>query len=377
MRFLKPGFYIDFMRARHVTFAVSGLLVALSLLAAFYPGPNYGIDFAGGTELQVGFKGSMTSARLRSLLREEGYDSPEVIQVQDTSNEFIIRVQEISALGDADVSKLRSALKNGLQSPLRSFKVSPGGDKVSLQFSSATEPETIEQALEASGTRVRGVAPFGQSSEHRYEVQLYGVADELVEKLEKKLGAAGPEAPRRVEWVGPKAGQQLRDAALKSFLYAIAFIMFYVALRFDLRFAPGGVLAMVHDGIITLGIFILLQREINLTLVAALLTIMGYSINDTIVVYDRIRENLARRREAGLREVINISTSETLSRTLITGGTTLLSFLAFFIWGTPIIRDFALALLIGVVVGTYSSIFIAAPLTEWVDRRFFHRGAKV
>ena len=176
-----------------------------------------------------------------------------------------------------------------------------------------------------------------------------------------------------MEWVGPKAGEQLRDAAIKAMLYAIAFIMVYVAFRFDLRFAPGGVLAMMHDALITVGIYVLVQKEVNLTTVAALLTIIGYSINDTIVVFDRIRENMGRLRDRSLSELINISTSQMLSRTIVTSGTTLMSVSAFFIWGTAVIQDIAFALFIGILIGTYSSIYIAAPATEWMDRRFFSK----
>ncbi len=215
---------------------------------------------------------------------------------------------------------------------------------------------------------------FGQPQDHRYEAYLVGVGDEVVRRLQQTLGARGPEAPLRVEWVGPKAGQQLAEAAVKSLLYAIAFIMVYVAFRFDLRFAPGGIIAILHDMTITVGIFVLVHKEVNLTTVAALLTIAGYSINDTIVVYDRIRENMGRLRDKSLYDLINISTSQMLSRTILTSGTTLLSVSAFFLWGTNVIRDMSFALFVGIIIGTYSSIYIAAPLTEWMDNRFFSRG---
>jgi preprotein translocase subunit SecF len=148
-------------------------------------------------------------------------------------------------------------------------------------------------------------------------------------------------------------------------------IMLYVAFRFDLRFAPGGVIALIHDAIVTVGVFVLLQKEFNLTTVASLLTIIGYSINDTIVIYDRIRENMARYRDKNLAELINISTSEMLSRTIITSGVTLLAIIPFFIWGTQTISDIALALFIGFLAGVYSTIYIASPVTEWMDERFF------
>jgi len=147
--------------------------------------------------------------------------------------------------------------------------------------------------------------------------------------------------------------------------------MAYIAFRFDLRFSPGAVIALIHDAMVTIGIMIVMKRELNLTTVAAILTIVGYSVNDTVVVYDRVRENLGKLRGASFMKIINVSLSEMLSRTLLTSGTTIFSLLAFFIWGTGTLKDFALTLIIGLVLGTYSSIFVALPLTEWLDRRFF------
>jgi preprotein translocase subunit SecF len=149
--------------------------------------------------------------------------------------------------------------------------------------------------------------------------------------------------------------------------------MVYIAFRFDLRFAPGGVIALAHDALITLGIYVVLRKEVTLGTIAAVLTVIGYSINDTIVVYDRIRENMHRMRDASLAQLINVSTSQTLGRTVITSAMGLISILGFFIWGTPLIRDIVFALSVGFLVGTYSSIYVAAPLTEWMDRRFFRK----
>jgi preprotein translocase subunit SecF len=253
------------------------------------------------------------------------------------------------------------------------MKVSPGGDKITLRVSGAIHEQQLQEALEAGGANVRSLNSLAGSRDPRYEAHLVGVADELTAALDESFGDRAPQGALRVEWVGPKAGEQLRDAAIQSLLYAIAFIMLYVAFRFDLRFAPGGVIAMLHDALITLGIYVLLQKEVNLTTVAALLTIMGYSINDTIVVFDRIRENMVRVRDKSLRELINISTSQMLSRTIVTSLTTLLSVSAFFFLGTGVIRDIAFALGIGIMIGTVSSIFIAAPITELMDRRLFNR----
>ena len=374
MEFIKPGTYIDFMRYRGPVTAVLFLVATLSVVSLFYPGPNYGIDFAGGTEVQLAFTGDITSAEIRSALEEAGYSRPDVIKVEGTPNEYIIRVGEVSSLPEEQVEKLREAASAALgEDVLREMRVSPGGDKITIRASHEINEQQLQEALESAGAHVRSINALAGSRIPRYEAHLVGVADELVAQLRSRFGDRAPESALRVEWVGPKAGEQLRDAAIQSLLYAIAFIMLYVAFRFDLRFAPGGVIAMLHDALITLGIYVLLQKEVNLTTVAALLTIMGYSINDTIVVYDRIRENMVRVRDKSLRELINISTSQTLSRTIITSGTTILSVSAFFFLGTGAIQDIAFALGIGILIGTMSSIFIAAPITELIDRRFFGR----
>ena len=375
MEFIKPGTYIDFMKYRGPVIAVLALIATLSFVSLFYPGPNYGIDFAGGTEIQIAFKGQTTPAEVRSALEEAGYSRPDVISVEGAESEYIIRVREVSSLPEHQVEKIRASVEAALgEDVLQELKVSPGGDKITIRVSGEAHEQQLEEALAAGGAHVRSIGSLSGSRNPRYEAQLVGVADEMTAQLQERFGDRAPEEPLRVEWVGPKAGEQLRDAAIQSLLYAIAFIMLYVAFRFDLRFAPGGVIAMLHDALITLGIYVLVQKEVNLTTVAALLTIMGYSINDTIVVFDRIRENMVRVRDKSLRELINISTSQMLSRTIITSLTTLLSVSAFFFLGTGVIRDIAFALGVGILIGTLSSIFIAAPITEIMDRRFFSRG---
>ena len=376
MEFIKAGTYIDFMKYRAPVVSFLALLALGSLILLVAPGPNYGIDFAGGTELQLEFVGETTPAEVRAALEEAGYSRPDVISVEGAPNEYIIRVQEVSSLPVDQVEKIRESVQAALGDTFREMKVSPGGDKITLRVSGEVSPQQIQQALTSGGAHVRSVNSLAGSRDPRYEAQLVGVADEVVDQLSTAFGDRAPEGVLRVEWVGPKAGQQLRDAAIQSLLYAIAFIMLYVAFRFDLRFAPGGVIAMFHDALITLGIYVLLEKEVNLTTVAALLTIMGYSINDTIVVYDRIRENMVRVRDKSLRELINISTSQMLSRTIVTSLTTILSVTAFFFLGTGVIQDIAFALGIGILIGTFSSIFIAAPITELMDRRFFSRIAR-
>jgi preprotein translocase subunit SecF len=375
MEIFKPRGTIDFMKHRGPLLIVSFTLTFLGLVSAFFPGPNYGIDFKGGSEVQLQFGKSVTAAQVRSTLSSVGYDA-EVVSVEGKPGQYLIRVGEVSALPPDKIDSIKKKLHWSIAGvKVDELKVSPGGDKITLRMDAEVEPSAIESALKDAGANVRSANSFGSSEQHRYEVQLVGVADEMVKGLQAKLGEAAPDKPLRVEWVGPKTGRQLRDAAIKSLLWAVLFIMGYVALRFDLRFAPGGIIALLHDTLITILVFVILRREVNLATIAALLTILGYSINDTIVIYDRIRENMTRMRDTSMRELINVSTTQTLSRTILTSLVTLLSIVPFLFWGTPVIKDFVLALTIGMTVGSYSTIYIAAPFTEWMDKKLFSKTA--
>ena len=369
MELFKPGNTIDFMKYRNPAVGASILVCVAATASLFYPGLNYGIDFSGGTELQTTFGGEISSSELRSTLVDLGYESPDVIAVQGgAENTDIIRVRETTTLPEGINDTITQHLNDSLHTGVVAVRVSPGGDKVSIRLENEADMSAIQQALTDAGIRVRGtVRRFGPEDEHRFEADLVGIADHMIEQLDERLAERGPNEPDRVEWVGPRAGEQLRYAALRALLYSIAFIMVYVAFRFDLRFAPGGVVALAHDSLFVIGVFVISRREFNLTIVAALLTVIGYSMNDTIVVFDRIRENLGRHRDKSLHELINISITETLGRTIITSGVTMLSIAAFFIWGTQTIRDITFTLEVGFAVGTYSSIYIAAPITEWMD----------
>lgn len=372
MEFIKPGRVFDFMRYRTPAVVFSSIVVLASIASVFWPGPKLGIDFAGGTEVQLQFRGDVPVAELRETLEGLGYESPDVIEISGRENQYLVRVNQVTALPADIVDTIQEHLTSALSVGVSAVRVSAGGDKVSVRLDGDAELSAIRAALVDSGVDVRGeVRRFGPESDHRYEADLVGVADRMVAQLSDTLAERGPESPLRIEWVGPRAGEQLRNGAIKALIYAIGFIMLYVAFRFDLRFAPGGILALLHDAIVTVGIFVLLRKEFNLTTIASLLTIIGYSINDTIVIYDRIRENMARHRDKTLADIINISTSEMLSRTFITSGVTLLAIVPFFFWGTQVIFDIALALFIGFVAGIYSTIYIAAPVTEWMDAKIF------
>ncbi|HEY1697655.1 MAG TPA: protein translocase subunit SecF [Polyangiaceae bacterium] len=400
MEFFKPGRVFDFMGQRVFWIPLSFILVIISTIFAFWPsphvwpyGPNYGTDFRGGTEVEIAFKKQIDSAGVRKGVQEAGFSTPDVVQVVDANNpyHFLIRVQDVSAITDAEKGALKHALcytddpataADATRCPLNvratEVKFSAGGDKISTRYDTDPDLETIKkQVASVPGITMRASATNPQllnPRDHRVEIELLSKGDQMVEGLQAKLGTdMVPDRALHVEWVGPKAGKQLRDSARNAVAIAIVFIMLYLAFRFDLRFAPGVIVACIHDAMVVIGAFVLLQKEISLSTIAAILTVVGYSMNDTVVVYDRIRENLGKHRGKSFAQIINMSVSETLSRTILTSGATMLSVLAFFVYGTGVIKDFMLALVVGIVAGTYSSIYVAAPLTEWIDKRMSRR----
>lgn len=393
MELIKPGVQYDFMKWRWHFLGASLLLLVLSAISFIYPGPKLGTDFKGGTEIEVDFTGDVSAGDIRHAVEKGGFDAPEVVSVAGgTGRRFMIRVQEVSALTEKDVAAVKQRMclvddqgkaPAGCEptSSATEIKISPGGDKIFSRYDVKPNLDVVKaQVAGVEGVQLRqggGKNPqLVSERDNRVEIQLKSKGDQLLDGLRSQLGADKvPESALRVEWIGPKAGAQLRDAAIKSVAVACFFIMVYIAFRFDLRFAPGGIIALVHDVGIAMGAMVIARKEITLSTVAAMLTIVGYSITDTVVVYDRIRENLGKHRTMSFATVINTSISEMFGRTLISSGVTSFSLIAFLIWGTGALKDFAFALLVGIAVGTYSSIYIAAPFTEWIDRRFFGASA--
>jgi len=243
-----------------------------------------------------------------------------------------------------------------------------GGILLQVQFDKPIEAERIRETLAGIGLGGAEIQHFGGDREAIIRVSEGGDAD-LTSEIVETLNRENPEnhaEVRREELVGPKVGRELQSKASQAILYALIGILIYISIRFEFRFAVGAVAALVHDVLITLGIFSLTGFEITLSVVAALLTIVGYSLNDTIVIYDRIREDRRKLYGKSFVDIVNTSLNESLSRTLVTSVTTLLVVLSLFIFGGEVIRDFAFTLMIGVVVGTYSSIYVASPLVvEW------------
>lgn len=254
----------------------------------------------------------------------------------------------------------------------RGFKASidfAGGALVEIGLENPVPVSEIRSVVSGAGFEGAEITRFGEAGDYLIKVKSVGDAGGVAEKIKQAVSAGvGNQTVdvRRVESVGPKIGSELRSAAVQAVLFALLGILIYVSFRFDFRFAVAAIIATAHDVLITLTFFSLSGMEISLSVIAALLTIVGYSLNDTIVVFDRIRENLGIRRREDFGILVNTSINETLSRTVITGGTTVLSLIALLVFGGEVIRDFALTMTLGIVIGTFSSIFIASPvLVEW------------
>lgn len=280
----------DFLGKRHIATAFSAILLAVSLVSLFVNGINYGLDFTGGTQMEVYYSEPADLDEVRGVLEQEGFQNYEVVNF-GSERDVLIRIQDT---GGADV-----------------------------------DPQVAAQ----TGDRV--VALLRQAS------------DDEVELL-------------RSEYVGAVVGEQLREQGGLGMLTALGMVMIYIALRFQFKFAVGAVAALAHDVIITLGFFSVLQLDFDLAVLAAVLAVVGYSLNDTIVVFDRIRENFRILRRTEPVDTINTSITQTLDRTLMTSGTTLLVLIALDVLGGQALEGFSNALIVGIVIGTYSSIFVAA-----------------
>ncbi|MEA3300841.1 MAG: protein translocase subunit SecF [Pseudomonadota bacterium] len=278
---------INYMKWRHLAAVISVLLVVVSLGSLATKGIVFGLDFTGGTQIEVGFEDNADLGKVRGQLVGAGFDNPVVVHF-GSERDVLIK-----------------------------FQAEPDKD---------TE-QRIVSALSAEGEHV-----------------------EL----------------RRIEFVGPQVGEELRDDGGLGILVALGLVMLYVSMRFQYKFAIGAVVGLVHDVIIILGVFAWLELEFDLTVLAALLAVIGYSLNDTIIVYDRIRENFRLIRDADSIQVINESLTQVLLRTVYTSLTTLLVLFALFYFGGELIHNFALALIIGVVIGTSSSIYVAANIILWL-----------
>lgn len=302
MELIRHDTNFDFLGKRQLAFGISCVLILIGIVSLVIKGgPSYGIDFAGGTLVQIKFNADTSAADLRSALDELDLRGLSIQQFGDHANEYLVRVQE--------------------------------GENLAT------------------------------------------LAGRIQSTLEKRYGAGKLEI-RRTEMVGPQVGKDLREKGVQAIIFSIVGMLIYVTFRFEFRFGIGAVIALVHDVLITLTAFTLLNLEIDLTIIAAFLTIVGYSVNDTVVICDRIRENMGKYHDQPITQIINRSLNETLSRTILTSGLTLLSVIALYLFGGSVLHNFAFALLVGMIAGVYSTVFIASPvLILWDSYRAGRKAA--
>jgi len=370
----------DFLGKKWPFIIASLVLTVAGLASLAIRGPRYGIDFRGGAQVYVKFAEKPAPDKVRTALASKipGGGAPEVVEVQG-SNELIIGTE---IQDEKTLAITRQVIVDTLA---KEFGGQAAGNRLDINNTSSSTiiADRLRDPLQRNGvslsdqqlqdlakaiTKFRDTPP--QSGLIRNFEQLSGVPGvtaPVIAALNQGFYAA-PYAVRGVELVGAKIGADLRWQAIYVVLSALGGMLVYIAFRFEWIYGVAAVLAVFHDTLITLGVFSLLNMEISLTVVAALLTLVGYSMNDTIVVFDRIRENLKIMRREKLGNLINISVNQTLSRTILTSGLTFLTALSLLLFGGPVLKGFSLALVIGILVGTYSSIFIASPiLVFWQD----------
>jgi preprotein translocase subunit SecF len=375
---IKPGTNHDFVKYRGIAVTISLIFNVLVLLGAtVWPRLNYGVDFAGGTELQVHFQKPVDAGEIRDLVSRQGFGEPTVQEYGNKQDhQFLIRVERIALLTPERAEQIKAGVQQTLPQ-LASFRFDPEvGDKLDFTFKQPVAEEALRAAVEKQGAAVKEVRPLlsreGKDSE--YTVITQGTSDKIGQALREKYGEDQAEVVR-TDYVGSQVGRELKFAGIKAVLAAMGIILVYVGFRFDFRFSPGVVIALIHDAIITLGFFVVSRHEFNLTSVTVVLTVVGYSVNDTIVVYDRIRENAKRHKGKPLRDLINLSINEMLGRTILTSGATALSLVGLIVYGVGTIQDFALAMLVGIISGTYSTWYIASPMTIWIEEHMAQRKA--
>ena len=379
---IKPGSNYEFIGRSRTWIGLSIVLTLISIGALIFNVMsksrghilNWGVDFRGGSEIIIEFGKAVEVGEVRKILNDSGYHDAEVVKYADPTGQkqwnYMVRVGAVSVLSEQQSKQVRESLAKEGDASLKRFEWSEGGDKIYLRYDKAVDPTGLANSLKAIGINTTQVQAFGRPGDHGYEVTLVGLDSEIRRALETRLGPGSVAAIPRVESVGAKAGKQLQYDATRSLVFAILLIMVYIAFRFDLRYGPGTVVALLHDAVITIGAFAVTYKEFSLTTVAALLTIIGFSMNDTIVVFDRIRENAAKLRDRKFDRVVNQSINETLSRTIWTSATVFFVTLAMNIFGVGVIRDFAFAMNVGVIVGTFSSIFIASPILIWLNDKY-------
>lgn len=372
---------IDFLKYKWWAIGASWALIGLGLITIFVQkGLKYGIDFSGGTAIAVRFSERPDVDRLRKVLDGAGLGEIGIQRYEEPEkNEVLVRVQQQAKEGRDVAGDVLRALRGGLESPTDPSKIdinAEGKGTLAARLAAADPDKVAGRSDVTPGdyytqAAERIIAQRSRLGLFKTPADVNGV-DGVSAPVKAWIQAntfTGPFVLLSAENVGPQVGADLQKKALLAIIWSSIGMLAYVAFRFrSLPFGVGAVVALVHDTLITVGLLAMLGREFNLVVVAAILTLVGYSMNDTVVVYDRVRENQKTPKKESLEAVINRSINQTLSRTILTAGATMLVVLALFFLGGEVLHTFALTLIIGIVIGTYSSIYVAAPIVViWKD----------
>ena len=393
----KPAPNYDFYSKRRVFGMISALLVLATIALMIVPGLNYGIDFAGGSNIAVSFNDEMTDEEIRQAMVTIGIQDASVVKFGgEGQNDFVIQTRSVSAITQEQRNIANAAVVEAFgegaqiifdesspdrltaRLPQSAYGVSDSDDNVEASVY-ADQAETLvarlDEVLQAAGLDGANSEPWGNPADRRFVVRVAGMQSMIADALTAEFGSKFVEITR-IETVGPRVGEQLRDDAMKAVIVSMLLILLYVAVRFELRYAPGAVIALIFDVMMVIGVFAVFRIEFDITTIASLLTIVGYSLNDKIVNFDRIRENIqdgALERGETLEQVVNRSINECLSRTFMTGATTIAALVAIIVLGGPETRSFAIALFLGVVVGIFSSLYISNSVMIWMSHELDKR----
>lgn len=376
--------HIDFMKYRKFWVVVSLLLVGGGIFAVFFHGKlNVGIDFAGGTQITLQFRDKPEIDRLRSIMEGAGLGDAQIQPFgAEEENEVLIRTRLVEGRTEGSQKAVVEALDkayNGGQTGKPDLN-QVGAATVAGLLTAADPDNRKVQGEEAAAAHYKGVSE--RILEKRKELGLFpswdavageGASPQVVEALKQRT-SLGTFTVTGVENVGPQIGEELRRQGFLAVALSLLGMLVYIWIRFELRFGVGAIMACIHDVLVTLGLYALFGFEFNLTTIAAFLTLIGYSVNDTVVIFDRIRENMRKTRRKPLIDTMNESINQTLSRTILTGGSTLLALAALLWLGGDVLRGFAFVMLVGILVGTYSSIYVASPFALVWEQYFGARG---
>ncbi len=364
----------DFLGKKWLCIGASLVLTAAGIVSLIVKGgPQYGIDFRGGAVMTVRFQGTPPVEKIRSALTKRISGEIMVQNLGGGGNEVLIGTE---LKGERELAVVRQEMARALESTFGQ----PGSGKLDLNAAgraaltdrlrdpliraNAGLPDDQLNALAGRIIDFRDRARSGLLTNYNDLASVAGITPAVLNVIRQETYLA-PFAVKSVEIVGPKVGGELQKQAILATLYALGGMLVYIALRFEWIYGVAAVLAVFHDTVITVGLFSIFNKEISLTVIAALLTLIGYSMNDTIVVFDRIRENLKTLRRESLPSIINMSINQTLSRTILTSGLTFLTVMALYLFGGQVLHGFSFALVVGIIIGTYSSIFIASPILVW------------